>query len=224
MTVNIRYFTKSGTIRLFICCSCLLHNFFLSIKLLLLFGDLVLITLYYSFIASREILHLTHSILVTTTTSWVKLTQTIVKSSKMAFVRLMCKAASLERKKLQLEQEKEYAVSLHQGTKPKVTVKQKYRHGWLNFRKNLRKCAKRLVTFPKHSRPYKFFYNLKREGTCENYILKSVIGFFGGFLLTYMFFMFFVFQLNFTFSTATIMCSIFGSVLTIGLAFSYKIR
>lgn len=62
------------------------------------------------------------------------------------------------------------------------------------------------------------------DGTLENYILKSVFGFLGGILLTYMFFVFFVFQLNFTLSSATMMCSIIGVILTLGLAFSLRVR
>lgn len=65
---------------------------------------------------------------------------------------------------------------------------------------------------------------LRTDGTLENYILKSMFGFLGGIFLTYMFFVFFVIQLSFTLSSATMMCSILGVILTLGLAFSYRVR
>lgn len=65
---------------------------------------------------------------------------------------------------------------------------------------------------------------LRTDGTLENYILKSVFGFLGGIFLTYMFFVFFAIQLNFTLSSVTMLCSILGVILTLGLAFSYRVR
>jgi hypothetical protein len=65
---------------------------------------------------------------------------------------------------------------------------------------------------------------MRTDGTLTNYILKSVLGFLSGILLTYMFFVFFVFQLNFSLESATILCSLFGVILTMGLAFSRRVR
>uniref|UniRef100_A0A2A4JCQ8 Uncharacterized protein n=1 Tax=Heliothis virescens TaxID=7102 RepID=A0A2A4JCQ8_HELVI len=50
------------------------------------------------------------------------------------------------------------------------------------------------------------------------------MGFVGGIILTYLCFMFFVFQLSISLIHATIMSSIIGVLLTLGLAFSYRIR
>ncbi|XP_049771090.1 DC-STAMP domain-containing protein 2 [Schistocerca cancellata] len=70
----------------------------------------------------------------------------------------------------------------------------------------------------------KFWHKLLFYGTLENYVMTSCLGFFGGMLLTYILFMFFVFQLHFSTKKATILCSMIGTVLTLGLAFSYYVR
>ncbi|CAH1404522.1 unnamed protein product [Nezara viridula] len=75
-----------------------------------------------------------------------------------------------------------------------------------------------------YSKYEKFRISLFTQGTYENYILKSIIGFLSGVLLTYLFFIFFILQLNFPLGSATTMCSIFGLILSLGLAYSYKIR
>ncbi|XP_014271124.1 DC-STAMP domain-containing protein 2 [Halyomorpha halys] len=75
-----------------------------------------------------------------------------------------------------------------------------------------------------YSRYEKFRINLFTQGTYENYVLKSIVGFLSGVLLTYLFFIFFILQLNFPLGSATTMCSIFGLVLSLGLAYSYKVR
>lgn len=142
----------------------------------------------------------------------------------MSFIRIMCKAAAIEKRKTVLEEEKQYASSLPQDDERKESMKQKYRHRLIDMRRKFRKRIKKCFTFPKNTCIHRMVYRMTHDGSCENYVLKSIAGFIGGFLITYIFFMFFVFQLNFKFSTATIMCSIFGSILTIGLAFSYKVR
>lgn len=140
------------------------------------------------------------------------------------FVKLVFKANKINKKKLELEKEKQNAVLISHGEKPKLTLKQHYQHFWIDVARKLKRCIKKLFSFPEHTRMHKICYNLRHDGSCENYTLKSVAGFLGGFVLTYMFFWFFVFQLNFKLSTATIMCSLVGCTLTIGLAFSDKVR
>lgn len=75
---------------------------------------------------------------------------------------------------------------------------------------------------------YTWVYNKARlvrtDGSFENYILKSVFGFLSGIVVTYIFFVFLVFQLNFTLTCATVLCSVLGVILTLGLAFSYRVR
>ncbi|CAH1985245.1 unnamed protein product [Acanthoscelides obtectus] len=70
----------------------------------------------------------------------------------------------------------------------------------------------------------KFWFKLRYNGSCENYVLKSIVGVFCGFFLTYIFFLFSVFQLNFSITTATIFCMVLGCILIIGLAFSSRVR
>lgn len=142
----------------------------------------------------------------------------------MAFLQLMCKASKIDRLKHDLVLEKENSVDEYKGIKPKYTLRQKYQHIWVDLYLSLKRCCKKMCSCMEHTLLHKLCFKLRHEGTCENFTLKSVAGFIGGFLLTYIFFMFFVFQLNFKLSTATIMCSFFGSILTIGLAFSYKVR
>ncbi|XP_050681874.1 uncharacterized protein LOC126977205 isoform X2 [Leptidea sinapis] len=62
------------------------------------------------------------------------------------------------------------------------------------------------------------------EKPFPNCLLKSIIGFLGGFALTYLCFIFFVFQLSISLLHATFMSSIIGVLLTLGLAFSNRIR
>lgn len=142
----------------------------------------------------------------------------------MSFLRLMCKASHIQKRKNILEAEKKYASSLPEDKEPSESFRLRYQHRLLDIRRNFRRKLKKCIMCPRKSRIHRFIYRLSHHGSCENFVLKSIAGFIGGFLITYMFFMFFVFQLNFKFSTATIMCSIFGSILTIGLAFSYKVR
>ncbi|KAK6622114.1 hypothetical protein RUM44_001921 [Polyplax serrata] len=70
----------------------------------------------------------------------------------------------------------------------------------------------------------KFFDRFLMEDSMQNFILKSILGFLGGILLTYICFMFFVFSLNFTLKRATYICIGLGVILSLGLAFSVKIR
>nr|XP_022915645.1 DC-STAMP domain-containing protein 2-like [Onthophagus taurus] len=137
----------------------------------------------------------------------------------MSFVKLMYQAKILEKRKRRLLVEKQFAIALSQDSsaKPKGLLR-------FNIGRKILECVKKCTSVSEKSVMFKFLYKLRHNGSFENYILKSIVGFIGGFILTYIFFMFFVFQLNFTFSTATIMCSIFGSILTIGLAFSYNVR
>ncbi|XP_025200427.1 DC-STAMP domain-containing protein 2-like [Melanaphis sacchari] len=61
---------------------------------------------------------------------------------------------------------------------------------------------------------------LETNGTFANFLLKSLLGFMSGILLTMVMFMFLLLQLNYSYTKATIISSTIGSVLTLGLAFS----
>lgn len=142
----------------------------------------------------------------------------------MAFARLMCVASKVDKAKNHLLVEKENAVNASRGDRVKIGLKLKWRHFWIDFSYNLKKRFSNMCSCCRDTKLQRSCYRLRHDGTCENFTLKSIAGFIGGFLLTYVFFMFFVFQLNFKLSTATIMCALVGSILTIGLAFSHTVR
>ncbi|XP_047512463.1 uncharacterized protein LOC125054541 isoform X2 [Pieris napi] len=62
------------------------------------------------------------------------------------------------------------------------------------------------------------------DQTIPNCLLRNCVGFVGGMLLTYLCFIFFVCQLSIPLVHAIIMSSIIGLLLTLGLAFSNRIR
>lgn len=142
----------------------------------------------------------------------------------MAFARLMCIASRIDRIKNDLINEKKNSIKTAAGEVPKIGIRLKYRHFWIDVQRSIKRCFNNMCSCCEHTKLQKCCYKLRHEGTCENFTLKSVVGFVGGFLLTYVFFMFFVFQLNFKLSTATIMCALLGGILTIGLAFSHTVR
>ncbi|XP_015375443.1 PREDICTED: DC-STAMP domain-containing protein 2 [Diuraphis noxia] len=61
---------------------------------------------------------------------------------------------------------------------------------------------------------------IETNGTFANFLLKSVLGFMSGIVLTMGMFMFLLLQLNYSYTKATVISSAIGGVLTLGLAFS----
>ncbi|XP_064074790.1 DC-STAMP domain-containing protein 2-like [Vanessa tameamea] len=78
--------------------------------------------------------------------------------------------------------------------------------------------------FPDGSSVSNLYFYLKSDHALPRFVLKSLIGFVCGIVLTYLCFIFFVFQLSISLIHATIMSSIIGVLLTLGLAFSCRIR
>lgn len=142
----------------------------------------------------------------------------------MAFLRMIAQASAITEIKDELILEKEHSLRIYKKEQVQLGCCQRYKYFCLDWTRRTRKCFKSFYKCPRGTYLHQLSYQLRHDGTCENYTLKSFVGFVGGFLLTYIFFMFFVFQLNFKLSSATIMCSLIGSVLTVGLAFSYKVR
>lgn len=138
----------------------------------------------------------------------------------MAFFQLILTAIKLRELKETLIEEKEESIKLEKKQKGKW----KFKHFLIDFQFKLKKCMQRMFCMQDNSRLNRFCFNLRHHGTFENFILKSIVGFISGYILTYIFFIFFVFQLNFSLPVATIFCSVMGSILTIGLAFSSKVR
>ncbi|KAK2576099.1 hypothetical protein KPH14_007434 [Odynerus spinipes] len=141
----------------------------------------------------------------------------------MAFFQLVLKAHRLERLRRTYEDEKLRSIQLSKGAKS-LTWRQRLRYKKLRCKRKVKDFWSKITSFPEDSWLHKKAVLLRTDGTFENYILKSFFGFLGGILLTYVFFIFFVFQLNFSLTSATLLCSVIGVILTLGLAFSYKVR
>nr|XP_012140476.1 PREDICTED: DC-STAMP domain-containing protein 2-like [Megachile rotundata] len=143
----------------------------------------------------------------------------------MAFFQLVLKARKLEKARLKYEEEKFTSIEIWKsGAKPKYTLRQRIRRKKILLKKKFKKFLDKILEVPKDSWLYKKIVVIRTEGTLENFVAKSLFGFISGIFLTYMFFVFFVFQLNFKLSSATTICTIIGVILTLGLAFSYRIR
>lgn len=142
----------------------------------------------------------------------------------MAFVRLMCVASGVDKVRKELIIEKQNALKASWNEEVKLGLGLRCKHFWIDVSYNIKKRISNICSCLKDTKLHRCCYKLRHDGSCENFTLKSIVGFIGGFLLTYVFFMFFVFQLNFKLSTATMMCALLGSILTIGLAFSYTVR
>ncbi|XP_057651832.1 DC-STAMP domain-containing protein 2-like [Diorhabda carinulata] len=135
----------------------------------------------------------------------------------MAFVRLLLTSQRLQSYKNALIEEKQEAI------KYETTKRRRFKFAYVGIKIQQRlKQLRRRIGYCCCCK--KFCFNLKHSGSVQNYVFKSIVGFFGGLFLTYILFMFFIFQLNLTFSTATIICSILGCILVNGLAFSSKVR
>lgn len=92
------------------------------------------------------------------------------------------------------------------------------------FKKKVKHICSKIFGIGKDFWLYKKIVAIRTDGTLENYVVKSFAGFIGGVVLTYIFFIFFVFQLNFKLSSATFVCALIGILLTLGLAFSFHVR
>ncbi|KAK9892024.1 hypothetical protein WA026_018212 [Henosepilachna vigintioctopunctata] len=96
-------------------------------------------------------------------------------------------------------------------------------HLRINCRRKVLKCLTSMY-FLRNTALDRFLYRLRKYGSFENYILKSVFGFLTGYLLTYLLFSFLSIQLNVNLIIATSVCCVIGCILTLGLAFSEKVR
>ncbi|XP_023246620.1 uncharacterized protein LOC106643472 [Copidosoma floridanum] len=142
----------------------------------------------------------------------------------MAFFQLMLKANKLQRVRRTYHDEKLRSIEVSKGEKPRYTLGQKIRHQRVLLRRNVRRVVRKLACCPESSWVYQKAVLLRTEGTVENYVFKSIFGFLGGVVLTYVFFVFFVFQLHLSLTIATLLCSLLGLLFTIGLAFFPYVR
>ncbi|XP_044747467.1 DC-STAMP domain-containing protein 2-like [Coccinella septempunctata] len=141
----------------------------------------------------------------------------------MAFFRLVLYTSKLNRINQKVIAEKNAAAAISRKEKPKYGWRLKLSHLWIECKRRLNNCLIN-SNFLKKTFVERFFYRLRRYGSFENYVLKSLLGFFGGYLLTYLLFVFLSVQLNVRLTVATLICCFLGCILTIGLAFSQNIR
>lgn len=139
----------------------------------------------------------------------------------MAYFALLWKARTIENYRQKYEKEKINSIVLG-NAQLEHTLSQRWRCFRFDTKKRIYRLFKKL--YPDGSVISNFFLYLMTDQTFPNFLLKSVMGFVGGIILTYLCFMFFVFQLAISLIHATIMSSIIGVLLTLGLAFSYRIR
>lgn len=139
----------------------------------------------------------------------------------MAFFALLWKARTIEKYRQNYEKEKINSIVMGH-TQMEQTLSQRWRHYRYDTQKRISRTFKKW--YPEGSGVANFFLYLRTDQTFPNFLLKSMMGFVGGIVLTYLCFMFFVFQLSISLIHATIMSSIIGVLLTLGLAFSYRIR
>lgn len=83
------------------------------------------------------------------------------------------------------------------------------------FKKLKIKCSRKSL---------KSWTNSKYRRKIANYLCNTLFGFIGGLFLTYILFMFLVFQLHLSLSKATWIASLLGIILTLGLSFSMQLR
>lgn len=140
----------------------------------------------------------------------------------MAYFALLWKARTIEKYRRNYEAEKINSILISNTQIPKQSLSQRWRNYRYDTKKRLSKTFRKW--YPEGSALSNLFFYLKTDQTFPNFVLKSILGFVGGIILTYLCFMFFVFQLSISLMHATIMSSIIGVMLTLGLAFSYRIR
>ncbi|XP_050305805.1 uncharacterized protein LOC126742959 isoform X2 [Anthonomus grandis grandis] len=140
----------------------------------------------------------------------------------MAFISLILTAQSLIKLKKALEEEKLESIKASEDVH--VKKKFKFSHIGVDIKETVKNFFKKLFRCSESAPCYKTCYKLGHEGSCENYTLKSILGFFGGVFLTYFCYILFIFQLNVKLTSATWICSFLGCILTVGLAFSSKVR
>lgn len=147
----------------------------------------------------------------------------------MAFAQLVYKSLKIQSLRNSLQVEKEECVKVVKKQISKVH-RRRVIHYWLDFKeyvKNWRpwsKQKKKPCPGVKDDPCYQIIYEITHEGSYLNYAVKSIIGFLAGFFLTYLFFIILTLQISMPITKATALCSIIGCILTIGLAFSTKVR
>ncbi|ENN78198.1 hypothetical protein YQE_05350, partial [Dendroctonus ponderosae] len=101
----------------------------------------------------------------------------------MAFVSLIFSAQKLKKLQQALEEEKLDAIKANEDKTFKK--KFKFRHIGFDIKEALKNGFRRAFKCSEGSPGYQTCYKLGHEGSCENFVLKSALGFVGGIFLTY---------------------------------------
>lgn len=140
----------------------------------------------------------------------------------MAYFTSLWKARIIEKYRQEYENEKFNSLLTSKTEIPQKTIMQRWRCYGQNTKRKMTGQLKQW--FPDGSSVSNLYFYLKSEHALPSFVLKSFFGFFGGIMLTYLCFIFFVFQLSISLFHATIMSSFIGVLLTLGLAFSCRMR
>ncbi|XP_068083933.1 DC-STAMP domain-containing protein 2-like [Anabrus simplex] len=122
------------------------------------------------------------------------------------------------------KEEKENALKVQEGKTPLLSLAHKLYKLQKRIRKKIRYFFSRIFFYHPDSCLSKLCKKLTTDGTIENYVAKSFVGFFVGVVLTYTLFTFLIFKLNFGDASATKVCAVAGAIFTLGLAFSLRAR
>ncbi|XP_060806892.1 DC-STAMP domain-containing protein 2-like [Amyelois transitella] len=140
----------------------------------------------------------------------------------MAHFALLWKARTIEKYRQNYENQKYISVQKTNTPMPQKSLSQRLRCYRQDTQKRFSKIFQKL--YPEGSSLSNFFLYLRTDQACLYFVLKSLLGFLTGLGLTYLCFLFLVFQLSISLFHATIVSSIIGVLLTMSLAFSYRIR
>ncbi|KAL4702049.1 hypothetical protein ACJJTC_012497 [Scirpophaga incertulas] len=140
----------------------------------------------------------------------------------MSYFALLWKARTIEKYRLNYEQEKINSIRISNKNIPNQTLSQRWRHFRYDAHKRVSKTFQKW--YPEGSSLSNLFLYLNTDYKFPSIVLKSIFGVISGSFLTYLCFMFLVFQLSLTRVHATILSGIIGVLLTLGLAFSSRVR
>lgn len=145
----------------------------------------------------------------------------------MAYFLKTLQAIEIYSKFQRLEREKEFSIEIASHKRPDFTLSDKLYNFYVDYiRCGVLKSKWRRLKSPQSGILGRLFLakkHLLTSGTYWNFILKSIIGFLSGVLLTYLLFSFLLIT-AFDVTTATCLCALLAPVLSLGLAFSSNVR
>lgn len=139
----------------------------------------------------------------------------------MSHFALLWKARTIEKYRQRYEDEKINSIVLSNANIPEKTLFKKWKH----YRNDMKKHLSRTFSkwYPEGTTVSNFLINFG-DMKFPHILLRSAVGFLGGLILTYLCFVFFVFQLSISLVNATVLSSFIGVLLTLGLTLSNRMR